>query len=46
MSIITVGKENTDDIDLYYEDHGSGQPGIGSAVNAAVWAAEQPRPTR
>src|ERR1035438_10077851 len=24
MSFITVGKENTTDIDLYYEDHGSG----------------------
>ena len=26
MSFITVGKENTTDIELYYEDHGSGQP--------------------
>jgi pimeloyl-ACP methyl ester carboxylesterase len=26
MPFITVGKENTTDIDLYYEDHGSGQP--------------------
>jgi hypothetical protein len=26
MCTITVGKENTDDIDLYYEDHGTGQP--------------------
>ena len=24
--MITVGRENTDDIDLYYEDHGTGQP--------------------
>ena len=24
MSFITVGKENTADINLYYEDHGSG----------------------
>lgn len=26
MPFITVGTENTTDIDLYYEDHGSGQP--------------------
>src|SRR5206468_4994837 len=26
MSTITVGKENSSSIDLYYEDHGSGSP--------------------
>ncbi|WP_338704263.1 alpha/beta hydrolase (plasmid) [Streptomyces sp. Q6] len=26
MPFITVGQENTTDIDLYYEDHGTGQP--------------------
>jgi|GEM_PF-3565047 len=26
MSSITVGRENTDDIDIFYEDHGSGHP--------------------
>ncbi|MGA5551048.1 alpha/beta fold hydrolase [Streptomyces pseudogriseolus] len=26
MSYITVGQENSTDIDLYYEDHGTGQP--------------------
>jgi pimeloyl-ACP methyl ester carboxylesterase len=26
MSSITVGQENSTDIELYYEDHGSGQP--------------------
>lgn len=26
MPYITVGSENTTDIDLYYEDHGTGQP--------------------
>jgi pimeloyl-ACP methyl ester carboxylesterase len=26
MAFITVGQENSTDIDLYYEDHGSGQP--------------------
>jgi non-heme chloroperoxidase len=26
MPFITVGKANATDIDIYYEDHGSGQP--------------------
>src|SRR6187402_3621890 len=26
MSTITVGKENSTSVDLYYEDHGSGSP--------------------
>src|SRR4029077_3007837 len=26
MPTITVGKENSGDIELYYEDHGSGSP--------------------
>jgi peroxiredoxin len=26
MSFISVGKENSESIDLYYEDHGSGTP--------------------
>jgi non-heme chloroperoxidase len=26
MSYVTAGKENSSNIDLYYEDHGSGQP--------------------
>ena len=26
MSTVTVGKENSTSIELYYEDHGSGQP--------------------
>ncbi|MFG3259792.1 alpha/beta fold hydrolase [Streptomyces sp. NPDC048172] len=26
MSCLTVGRENSTDIDIYYEDHGSGQP--------------------
>src|ERR1035441_7440372 len=26
MPFITVGKENSGNIDLYYEDHGSGKP--------------------
>lgn len=26
MPYVTVGRENTVDIDFYYEDHGTGQP--------------------
>jgi non-heme chloroperoxidase len=26
MPYVNVGKENSSDIDLYYEDHGSGGP--------------------
>lgn len=26
MPLITVGQENSGNIDLYYEDHGSGKP--------------------
>jgi non-heme chloroperoxidase len=26
MAFVTVGKENSADINLYYEDHGSGPP--------------------
>ncbi len=26
MPFVTVGKENSGNIDLHYEDHGSGQP--------------------
>jgi non-heme chloroperoxidase len=26
MPYVTVGKENSGHIELYYEDHGSGQP--------------------
>jgi non-heme chloroperoxidase len=44
MSIITVGKENTDDIDLYYEDHGSGQPVVlihGYPLNGHSWEKQE-----
>jgi hypothetical protein len=26
MSYVTIAQENTTDIDIYYEDHGTGQP--------------------
>jgi non-heme chloroperoxidase len=37
---ITVGKENSSDIDLYYEDHGSGKPVVlihGYPLSGASW---------
>jgi non-heme chloroperoxidase len=40
MSYITVGKENSSDIDLYYEDHGSGDPVVlihGYPLSGASW---------
>ena len=44
MSTITVGKENTDDIDLYYEDHGTGQPVVlihGYPLNGQSWEKQE-----
>lgn len=40
MSYITVGQENSTDIELYYEDHGSGQPVLlihGYPLSGASW---------
>ena len=40
MSYITVGKENSSNIDLYYEDHGSGKPVVlihGYPLSGASW---------
>ncbi len=40
MSHITVGQENSTDIELYYEDHGTGQPVVlihGYPLNGASW---------
>jgi non-heme chloroperoxidase len=40
MSTITVGRENSTNIDLYYEDHGSGKPVVlihGYPLNGASW---------
>ena len=40
MSFITVGTENSTTIDLYYEDHGTGQPVVlihGFPLNGASW---------
>jgi non-heme chloroperoxidase len=40
MSYVTVGKENSSNIDLYYEDHGSGKPVMlihGYPLSGASW---------
>lgn len=40
MPYVTVGKENSGNIDLYYEDHGSGEPVIlihGYPLSGASW---------
>jgi non-heme chloroperoxidase len=45
MPYVTVGKENSTKIDLYYEDHGSGQPIIlihGYPLNGASWEKQVP----
>ncbi len=45
MPFITVGQENTGNIDLYYEDHGSGQPIVlihGYPLNGRSWEKQMP----
>src|SRR5215467_417215 len=45
MSYITVGKENSADINLYYEDHGSGDPVVlihGYPLSGASWEKQIP----
>jgi non-heme chloroperoxidase len=45
MSYITVGKENSSNIDLYYEDHGSGRPIVlihGYPLSGASWEKQVP----
>ena len=45
MPYITVGKENSGDIDLYYEDHGSGRPIVlihGYPLSGASWEKQVP----
>src|ERR1700734_322868 len=40
MPYVTVGKENSGDIELYYEDHGSGRPVVlihGYPLSSASW---------
>jgi non-heme chloroperoxidase len=45
MPYVTVGKENSGDIDLYYEDHGSGKPVVlihGYPLSGASWEKQVP----
>lgn len=45
MPYVTVGKENSADIQLYYEDHGSGDPVVlihGYPLNGASWEKQVP----
>lgn len=45
MPYATVGKENSSKIDLYYEDHGSGQPVVlihGYPLSGASWEKQMP----
>jgi non-heme chloroperoxidase len=44
MATITVGQENGTDIQIYYEDHGSGQPVVlihGYPLNGRSWEKQQ-----
>jgi non-heme chloroperoxidase len=45
MPSVTVGKENSSNIELYYEDHGSGQPVVlihGYPLSGASWEKQVP----
>src|ERR1700732_1614072 len=45
MPYVTVGKENSSKIDLYYEDHGSGQPVVlihGYPLSGTSWEKQVP----
>jgi non-heme chloroperoxidase len=45
MPHVTVGKENSGDVQVYYEDHGSGDPVVlihGYPLNGASWEKQVP----
>jgi non-heme chloroperoxidase len=45
MPYVTVGKENSENIDLYYEDHGSGKPVVlihGYPLSGSAWEKQVP----
>ena len=45
MPYVTAGKENSGDIELYYEDHGSGQPVVlihGYPLSGSSWEKQLP----
>jgi non-heme chloroperoxidase len=44
MAFVTVGEENSTKIDIYYEDHGSGQPVVlihGYPLNGRSWERQE-----
>src|ERR1700730_12229221 len=45
MSYVSVGKENSSDVNLYYEDHGAGNPVVlihGYPLSGASWERQVP----
>ena len=45
MPTVTVGRENSGDIEIYYEDHGAGQPVVlihGYPVSGRAWDRQVP----
>ena len=45
MPFVNVGKENSGNIDLYYEDHGAGKPVVlihGWPLSGASWEKQLP----
>lgn len=45
MSVVTVGHENNADIEIYYEDHGAGQPVVlihGYPLSGRAWDKQVP----
>ena len=45
MPYLTVGRENSGDIEIYYEDHGSGTPVVlthGYPLNGSAWEKQVP----
>jgi pimeloyl-ACP methyl ester carboxylesterase len=45
MPVVTVGRENSGNIDLHYEDHGSGKPVVlihGYPLSGASWERQLP----
>jgi non-heme chloroperoxidase len=45
MSTVTVGRENSADIEIYYEDHGAGQPVVlihGYPLSGRAWDKQVP----
>jgi non-heme chloroperoxidase len=45
MPTVTVGRENSADIEIHYEDHGAGQPVVlihGYALSGRAWDKQVP----